>query len=228
MFTTLLRKASSLLPSSCHVCRSFGAQAVCASCIARFAQPRLRCHTCALPLPSSAATSAQPRCGACLSIGSTLDAVHAAVDYRYPWDRLLQRLKYSDGGDLQAQPALAHALAHIMQQVAKQDESLQQALREADRSDWIIAVPLHSQRQRERGFNQSQHLAQALFPQHPRISSDLLLRIKDTTVQAKLERDERASNLRHAFIAEPLHAAKLKGCRVTLIDDVSTTGSTCA
>jgi ComF family protein len=228
MFTTLLRNFSAALPSSCHICRSFGAQAVCGDCTTRFATQRLRCHTCALPLPASAATTAQPRCGACLSLGSALDAVHAAVDYRYPWDRLLQRLKYSGDGDLQAQPALANALVHVMQQVAAQDSALQQALHQAERADWIIPIPLHPQRQRERGFNQSQHLAQALWPGHSRIRSDLLLRIKDTAMQAHLERDERASNLRSAFIAAPLHTAQLKACRITLIDDVSTTGSTLA
>ncbi len=166
------------------------------------------------------------RCGACLTLGSPLDACHAAVDYAYPWDSLLQRFKYSDGGDLRAQPALARSIWQVMQYAALQDAALAQGLQEASRSDWIIPVALHADRQRERGFNQALAIAQHLFPKHPRLRPDLLLRIKNTAVQANLPRDARAHNLRTAFIAAPLHAHLLKGSTVTLVDDVTTTSST--
>jgi ComF family protein len=190
-----------------------------------FAPPRLRCATCALPLHSAGADRLK-RCGACLTLGSQLDACHAAVDYAYPWDALLQRLKYSDGGDLRAQPALANSLARVMRHVSEQDAALATALNEASRSDWIIPVALHPERQQLRGFNQASAIAQALFPGHPRIRQDLLLRIKNTAVQADLPRDARLHNLRTAFIAAPLQVALLKGSQVTLIDDVTTTTAT--
>jgi ComF family protein len=155
-----------------------------------------------------------------------LDACHAAVDYAYPWDALLQRYKYSDGGDMRAQPALALRLAWITRYVAQRDGDLAHALQHAALSDWIIPVALHPERQSERGFNQAAAYAQALFPGHSRIRHDLLLRIKNTETQAHLPRDARAHNLRGAFIAQPDQAAQLKGSRVTLIDDVTTTTST--
>jgi ComF family protein len=233
MFTSLIRNLSDLLPSSCHVCGAWGRQAVCGDCVGSFAKPQLRCSTCALPLRDishglSHDTNAQQtmRCGACLSMGSALDSCHAAVDYAYPWDKLLKRFKYSDGGDLRAQPALAKSLAHVMRQVAQQEGAFAKALQEASRSDWIIPVPLHSQRQRERGFNQADALAKALFADHARLRNDLLLRIAHTAVQASLPRDARAHNLRGAFIAAPLQAHHLQGARITLVDDVSTTAST--
>jgi ComF family protein len=225
MFTSLLRNLPDLLPSSCSVCHAWGKQAVCSDCLASFTRPRLRCTTCALPLHSVGAAPVK-RCGACLSLGSPLDACHAAVDYAYPWDKLLQRLKYSDGGDLRAQPALASSVALVMRHVAELDAPLATALQQASRSDWIIPVALHPERQRERGFNQANSIAHALFPGHPRIRQDLLLRIKNTAVQADLPRDERLHNLRNAFIAAPLHASLLKGCEVTLVDDVTTTAAT--
>jgi ComF family protein len=169
---------------------------------------------------------AQARCGACLTIGSVLDSCHAAVDYAYPWDALLQRFKYSDGGDLRAQPALAKRMAWVMRHVAAQDERIAKSLSDTQRADWIIPVALHPERQKERGFNQAHAFARALFSDHPRLRDDLLLRIKNTAVQATLPKDSRIHNLRGAFIAAPLTAALLKGSRVVLVDDVTTTTAT--
>ncbi len=168
----------------------------------------------------------QLRCGACLTLGTVLDSCHTAVDYAYPWDALLQRFKYSDHGDLSAQPALAKRLALVMQYTSTLDEMLAAALQEAQRSDWIIPVSLHPERQKERGFNQASMFARALFPDHSRIHNNLLLRIKNTAVQATLPRDTRIHNLRGAFIAAPLTASLFKGTSVTLVDDVTTTTAT--
>jgi ComF family protein len=223
MFTALLESLKSAsLPSACGICHRFGQTAVCTSCLEQFARPRHRCSTCALPLVDAQ----QSRCGACLTLGTVLDSCHACVDYAYPWDALLQRVKYSDGGDLRAQPALAKRLALVMRHTAERDANLAKALHDAQRSDWIIPVALHAERQKERGFNQAHALAGELFPQHPLLRNDLLVRIKNTAVQATLPRDTRLHNLRGAFIAAPLTASLLKGTRVTLVDDVTTTTAT--
>ncbi|TAG25181.1 MAG: ComF family protein [Burkholderiales bacterium] len=223
MFTALLDSLKSAgLPSACGICHRFGQEAVCSSCLEQFAQPRHRCSTCAIALIDTK----QTRCGACLTLGSVLDSCHAAVDYAYPWDALIQRFKYSDRGDLRAQPALAKRLVHVMRHSAAQDKSLADALQQAQRSDWIMPVALHPERQKERGFNQAHAFVKNLFPDHPHLRSDLLLRIKNTAVQATLPRDTRIHNLRGAFIAAPLTACLLKGTRVTLVDDVATTTAT--
>jgi ComF family protein len=223
LFTRLLNELSRPLPSACWVCRSWACEGVCEDCLAQFAQPRLRCTTCALPLTTP---SAAMRCGACFTLGSALDSCHTAVDYAYPWDKLLQRFKYSDTGALSAQPALARILALTTQHVAKQHDELAAALSQINKSDWVIPVALHPERQRERGFNQAQLFAQALLPPTTRLRCDLLLRVKNTAVQADLPRDQRMANLRQAFIAAPLLAHELRGAHVTLIDDVTTTTAT--
>ena len=166
------------------------------------------------------------RCGACLTLGSALDSCDAAVDYAYPWDKLLQRLKYSDAGDLSAQPALAGSLAQVTRHAAGQNDALAKALTRALRCDAVIPIPLHPDRQQERGFNQAQQFAQALLTAEARIRTDLLLRIKNTAIQADLPRDTRISNMRHAFAASPQLAHQLKGSSVMLIDDVTTTTAT--
>jgi ComF family protein len=223
MFTRLLDQFASSVPSACWVCRSWTGESVCDDCLAQFAKPRLRCTTCATPL---ACSSDGKRCGACLTLGSALDSCYAAVDYAYPWDKLLQRLKYSDAGDLSAHPALASSLAQITHYAAAQDAALAQALTQALRCDAVIPIPLHPERQRERGFNQSQQFAQAVLPSAARIRTDLLLRTKNTAVQADLPRDTRIANLRHAFAVAPLLISQLQGASVMLIDDVTTTTAT--
>jgi ComF family protein len=92
-------------------------------------------------------------------------------------------------------------------------------------ADVAVPVPLHPRRERSRGFNQADDLARALgLPVRP-----LLRRIRNTTSQIELPKDERQRNVRDAFALRasggsedpPLHAAVL-----VLVDDVSTTGAT--
>jgi ComF family protein len=88
--------------------------------------------------------------------------------------------------------------------------------------DILIPVPLHTARQQERGYNQSQQLggymAQVLgIP----CDSMALLRWRDTPPQVGLNRAQRQANVRGAFRSQ----ARISGS-VLLIDDVFTTGAT--
>lgn len=60
----------------------------------------------------------------------------------------------------------------------------------------------------------------------PPIQPHWLSRLLDTTAQAQLGRRARLHNLRHAFAADPRHAAAIAGQRILLVDDVMTTGAT--
>ena len=91
-------------------------------------------------------------------------------------------------------------------------------------ADWIVPVPLHSARQRDRGYNQAALLAQRLSERsrHPAIEQGLK-RTRATAVQMELKAAERRKNVAGAF---ECHAAQIKGKRVAVIDDVCTTGAT--
>ncbi|MBI2437102.1 MAG: ComF family protein [Candidatus Magasanikbacteria bacterium] len=90
--------------------------------------------------------------------------------------------------------------------------------------DAIIAVPLHRRRYVERGFNQSEIIAQFVARSlHIPIVHNLI-RSRHTRQQAKLHRDERLKNLYNAFTIENPH--ELVGKRILVVDDVFTTGST--
>jgi ComF family protein len=230
MFTRLLTQTVSrmanALPSQCAVCRAWGKERVCADCVGRFVKSGNRCLTCALSLPGGAA-----RCGACLQHGSVLDACYAAVDYDYPWDGLLAKLKFdggqNSGGVAGADPAIARTMAHIMRQQA----DLMQALAQAH---WVVPVPLSANRLRERGFNQAVQISKQLLTVKAsplarplaRLRTDLLLRTRDTPAQVGLGRAERQRNMLHAFAVEPALAAQVQGARLVLVDDVTTTTAT--
>jgi ComF family protein len=90
----------------------------------------------------------------------------------------------------------------------------------------VIPIPLHSDRQRQRGFNQAELIAQG-FCARTKISLDKsLLRVKATDAQFQLNPGDRQQNLADAFQLLPRH--QLRGRSVILIDDIYTTGATIA
>lgn len=90
----------------------------------------------------------------------------------------------------------------------------------------LVPVPLHPRKLRERGFNQSGALCQALIWLQPSASlTDMLERTVDTPSQTLFSRKERMRNLRHAFRLKP-SCRPSKTDRYILVDDVFTTGST--
>lgn len=91
--------------------------------------------------------------------------------------------------------------------------------------DYIIPVPLHPNRQKKRGYNQSERIAAGIssVTKIP-VLTDVLLRNTDTKTQTKMNREERWQNVSGKFIVADNES--LKGKHVLLVDDVVTTGAT--
>ncbi len=91
----------------------------------------------------------------------------------------------------------------------------------------VLPMPLHAQRLRERGFNQSLELARPLAKQWrlPLLVQGLE-RVKPTTPQAGLSKAKRRNNVHGAFRVPDAAKGALAGRRVLLVDDVMTTGAT--
>lgn len=95
-------------------------------------------------------------------------------------------------------------------------------------TDWVLPLPLSPQRLQTRGFNQSWLLAQQLVRRSATAAhadASLLLRIRDTRPQSQLVRQERLTNVKGAFMVDPLRAVQLVGRHVVLVDDVMTSGA---
>jgi len=91
------------------------------------------------------------------------------------------------------------------------------------RVDGVIPVPLHEDRRLERGYNQSELLAEA-YCQRAKVplATHWLARQRATRSQVGLTAAERQSNVDDAFVAAPA----VLGKRIIVLDDVYTTGAT--
>lgn len=95
-----------------------------------------------------------------------------------------------------------------------------------DSVDLLIPVPLHPQRLRQRGYNQSEWIAKGIqgFTGIP-IDTSSLLRTKKTESQTHKQLHERQRNVEAIFSLNK-NTQSLQNKHILLIDDVITTGST--
>lgn len=194
------RLQAAMLPGSCLLCAGESArQLLCPGCLAELpAAPAHHCPQCAEP------TTHGERCGACLKEPPYFDRTIALWRYDFPLDRIIQAMKYRH------QVAAARWLG----------EALAERLPGA--GQWIVPMPLHPERIRERGFNQSMEMARALArARHLPLAGECLLRQRPTPPQAELEHRERQRNVRGAFAC----TSDLTGRAIVLVDDVMTTGA---
>ncbi len=175
------------------------------------------CPVCGQLFPGE--TSATFRCGNCA--GRELNFDFATSPYRATGEMLdwIHRFKY--GGEIH----LARLFGQLLADVWK-DERLRRVPR------WtVVPVPLHPKRFRERGFNQALEIAR-VWRRHAPDGIDLplapiLRRVRHTTRQATLDREERLDNLHGAFrLGRFARTRGLEGADFLLVDDVLTTGAT--
>ncbi|MBF6588988.1 MAG: ComF family protein [Ktedonobacterales bacterium] len=222
-----------LFPPRCVGCGATGA-ILCAMCQAtmRPLEPPL-CARCgrslapplSAPSSTSSPTTALPAiatatltCAFCAGGGfpPPLDGIRIAAHYNGATRMAVHALKYS------RQRRLALPLGDLLAEAYRRMEL---------RADVVVPVPLHRSRERERGYNQSLLLARRCATRlRLPLDAGLLVRMRATTPQTHLSSRARRENVAGAFSLAnaPAAAARVRGKRILLIDDVSTTGSTLA
>lgn len=91
--------------------------------------------------------------------------------------------------------------------------------------DLIVPVPLHKNKERSRGYNQSQLIASGIsVVLNVNVNPDLLIRTVTTDTQTKKGRYMRFENMRTVFSVK--NREDLAGKHILLVDDVITTGAT--
>jgi ComF family protein len=191
-----------IFPFTCLLCgANSGTGQLCGACRADLPWHRLpQCPQCAILTPDGQV------CGACLKHPPAFDRSRAALAYAFPLDRLIPRLKYN--GQLAIAPALGECLAA--------------AVAPGHAPDFLIPMPLHARRIRERGFNHATEIArEAAKRLDLPLDAESCQRIRDTPPQMGLKHDARRRNVRGAFIC----TGDVRGKRIALVDDVMTTGT---
>lgn len=159
-----------------------------------------QCPRCAIPTPAGQV------CGACLKHPPAFTYSLAAYSYAFPVDQLIQALKYQKR--LAIAPLLGDALA--------------QAVEARPRPDFLVPMPLHPARLRQRGFNHATEIAREIAHRlNLPMNLDTCQRVRDTPPQVALAYTQRRRNVRDAFSCR----GDVTGKRIALIDDVMTTGT---
>jgi ComF family protein len=91
--------------------------------------------------------------------------------------------------------------------------------------DFIVPMPLHRTRLREREFNQAEVLSNCICAEfHKKILKDSLIRHRHTKTQTELKTAERRMNVAGSFLVADKEA--IRGANLLLVDDVLTTAAT--
>ena len=185
-----------LMPPACAGCGRSGAL-VCDACLGRLA------------LPSRADDRfVAPDVGVVIGDGLTLAL--AAFAHAGPMRRALAALKYTGASRLA--PILARSALPALE-----------TLTVISGPAALVPVPVHRERQRERGYNQAELVARELAKRSGFRMAPILERMRPTTKQHRLDRAARLANLRGAFaVATSLEVPST----VILVDDIITTTAT--
>jgi ComF family protein len=202
-------------PEICQLCETERATAkdgfVCARCWShiRFIRPPF-CDRCGLPFEGDITTIFE--CTNCREMELHFSSARSAVVAKTVVLEAIHRFKY------QSALWFENFLADLF-------------LREAvpvlrgQKWDFIVPVPLHSLKQREREFNQAEILAGRLSAATKiPLNTKLIRRVTSTKTQTRLTKQQRAENMRGAFGMRT--GEKLDGEKIVVVDDVFTTGAT--
>ncbi len=168
------------------------------------------CDTCGAPFFGMLA--GPQVCPHCRDLEPEFDSGRAIMLARGPGRVLIHELKYHGSRHL------ASDLARLATLAPGYLQRLENAV--------LVPVPLHRDKLRRRGFNQSLLISEALARLAPGARvSELLVRVKDTPSQTRLDRDARRANAQNAFAIRE-GATINPAFRHVVVDDVFTTGAT--
>ena len=151
------------------------------------------------------------------------DWIFPIFDYRHPpIKKAIWSLKYKN------KKGLATIFAEVMYSRILEELADYKAF-ENFNEPLLVPIPLAPKRTRERGFNQSILICEALIKLDKNVNFELakniLIKPKDTNHQAQIEnRNKRLKNIIGSFVV--IHPEFVVGHNIILIDDVTTTGAT--
>jgi len=169
------------------------------------------CKSCGRRLEKS--NIAKNICPSCIRKNLYFDAAFSPCVYTGVLKELIHEFKYKN------KDYLGYPLSKLMVRFIKEYNM------PIDFVDFIVPVPLHKSKLREREFNQAEVLSTHIAKEFKKnLLSDALLRTRSTKTQADLEISERILNVKDSFAVSKQDDVRKKN--ILLIDDVLTTGAT--
>ena len=152
-------------------------------------------------------------CLTCLKYPAVFDSAWGAVVYTPPVQKLLHLFKYHQ------RTGVRKIFRHFL------EEFFDRYPTSFNTFDYLMPMPLHPVRLRERGFNQAELLTRIVSEKFDiPILSNVLVRQRLTQPQSFLGQKERWTNLEGAFtIKRPFN---INNYSILLVDDLLTTGAT--
>lgn len=193
------------LPRICLVCQMpfFASTPICDLCEKKLIPLQHLCFFCSEPTIEEDSQI----CQACLYQASNIRRIYVFYEYAEPMKTLITDFKFKHGYDL-----LSYLGKHLLKKLPP----------DALQTECLIPVPLHRKKKISRGYHQTQLLTQYLSKKlHIPMSTKFCQKIKNTPAQSQLNFLERQENLKAAF-----HFQKPPYQKITLIDDIITTGAT--
>ncbi len=205
-----------LLPTACIVCQKFQDLRICHDCTNVLQQNALLnyqcCYQCGVALNSK--EIAHQQCVLCQKSHLYVDKTFCLDRYDGVLQSALHALKY------QKRIANASALSHAW-------NSLFMMQLGGISADYLLPVPLSTQKLAERGFNQSWEIAKHIRC-HARIKKTpyVLQRHHQIEHQAGRTLEHRRSAIRGMFYIDQIYTEYLQNATVIVFDDVMTSGAT--
>jgi ComF family protein len=228
VFREILNKLCFLLKNrtqqDCALCACSGRGTVCGFCLRNSAfraqKCLLRCHVCAKPLPQAdQQPGKQPinLCADCVQKHPVQSSARTLCDYEYPWDELVQQMKFNQRIDI------AYWFGHqLAKQYSTYFDQLKHDAQQLNQALIVVPIPLSQDKLNQRGFNQSAEIASVIARVHQISLQCFLEKARSSMKQSDLPKHLRSYNLRGVFQCPQA----LDQTQVILVDDVYTTGST--
>ena len=198
---------NTIFPPRCLSCKAKG-NFFCQTCqasITGFSEGAY-CPVCMFPLNTSFF------CPECRDRPPAFIRLVTVGNYSGVLKKLIHLFKYHDKKEL------APILGNIM---AREWE------KEGINADYIVAVPMHKERQKKRGYNHVALLVDEINKSIWCEKKEIIIRIKKTDPQYGLSKRERFLNIKDSFILNPdIDKKTLKDKRILIIDDIFTSGYT--
>ncbi|MGG9999601.1 ComF family protein [Pseudovibrio ascidiaceicola] len=202
-----------LFPHSCPICTDLvqGEGGLCLSCwqtLELISPPY--CERLGVPLHYELGPNAWS--ATALVNPPDYDRARAAALYNGPARELVKRFKFY--GEIRLSKFLARCMLNAAAELVEAES-------------FLVPVPLHSSRLRERTYNQSALLVKDVGRHlSGQVLLDGLVRTRRTNQQVGLKRRARTANVKGAFVIADHFLPKVSGAHVVLVDDVLTTGAT--